>query len=154
MSKIGKELKGNRYTIIVFFMFLGLFIIGWLVFGFIMPNGDENKKYGNRLEDIEKAGQTITKDQTDKIVTAVEKKSFVKKASTSVEGRIINVIVEVKKDTSTEKAKGLSNTVLEAVSTEQKKLYDVQLLIKSEDEKSKNYPIIGYKNSSDKAFAF
>ena len=154
MSKIGKELKGNRYTIIVFFMFLGLFIIGWLVFGFIMPNGDENKKYGNRLEDIEKAGQTITKDQTDKIVTAVEKKSFVKKASTSVEGRIINVIVEVKKDTSTEKAKDLSKTVLEAISTEQKKLYDVQLLIKSEDEKSKNYPIIGYKNSSDKSFAF
>ena len=154
MSSIGKELKGNRYTILVFFLFLGMFIIGWLVFGFIMPNGDENKKYGNRLEDIEKAGQTITKEQTDKIVSAVEKKSFVKKASTSVEGRIINVIVEVKKDTSLEKAKGLSETVLGAISVNQKKLYDIQLLIKNENAKNKDYPIIGYKNSSGKAFAF
>ena len=154
MSKIGKELKGNRYTILVFFLFLGLFIIGWLIFGFIMPNGDENKKYGNRLEDIEKAGLTITKEQTDKIVSAVEAKSFVKTASTSVEGRIINVIVEVKSGTSVDKAKGLSDTVLGAISVKQKKLYDVQLLIKSENAKSKDFPIIGYKNSSDNGFAF
>ena len=154
MSKIGKELKGNRYTILVFFLFLGMFVIGWVVFGFIMPNGDENKKYGNRLEDIEKADQMITKEQTDKIVSAVEKKSFVKKASTTVEGRIINVIVEVKEDTSTDKAKGLSETVLDSISKEQVKLYDVQLFIKNEDAKNKKYPIMGYKNSSDKKFAF
>ena len=154
MSNIRKELRENKYTVLVFFIFLGLFIIGWFVFGLIMPNGDENKKYGNRLDDIEEAGQMITKEQTDKIVEAVEKKSFVNKASTSVEGRIINVIVEVKKNTSTSTAKALDSVVLEAISTEQKKLYDVQLLIKSENEKSKDFPIIGYKNSSDKGFVF
>lgn len=151
---VGKELKQNKYTVLVFFIFLGLFIIGWLVFGLIMPNGDENKKYGNRLDDIEKANQMITKDQTDKIIEAVEKKNFVNKATTSVEGRIINVIVEVKKGTTTDTAKTIDDVVLGAISNEQKKLYDVQLLIKSENTKSTNFPIIGYKNSSDKGFVF
>ena len=119
-----------------------------------MPNGDENKKYGNRLEDIEKAGQLITKEQTDKIVSSVEKKSFVKNATTSVEGRIINVIILVKSGTSTNTAKALGDVVLDAISDKQKKLYDVQLLIKSENEKSTNFPIIGYKNNVDKGFTF
>ena len=153
-SKIRKELKDNKYTVLVFCIFLGLFIIGWLVFGLIMPNGDENKKYGNRLDDIEEAGQTITKEQTDKIIEAVEKKNFVNRASTTVEGRIINVIVEVKKNTSTSTAKSLDSVVLDAISSEQKKLYDVQLLIKNENEKAKGFPMIGYKNSSDKGFVF
>lgn len=153
-KKIRKELKENRYTIIVFCIFLGLFIIGWLVFGLIMPNGDENKKYGNRLDDIEEANAMITKEETDKIVTAVEKKSYVKNASISVEGRIINVIVEVKKSTSTSTAKSLDSVVLGAISDKQKKLYDVQLLIKNENNKAKDYPMIGYKNSSDKGFVF
>lgn len=149
-----KEFKKNRYTMIVFFIFLGLFIIGALIFSIVMPSTDENKKYGNRLEDIEKAGAMITKDETAKIVDAVEKKSFVKSASTSVEGRIINVIVEVKDGTDVKTAKTLDKVILDAVSDKQKKLYDIQLFLKNENEKAKGYPTIGYKNSSDKRFVF
>lgn len=149
-----KELKKNRYTMIVFCIFLGLFILGALIFSIVMPSTDENKKYGNRLEDIEKAGAVITKDETAKIVDAVEKKNFVKSASTSVEGRIINVIVEVKDGTDIKEAKTLDKVVLDAVSDKQKKLYDIQLFLKNENGKAKGYPAIGYKNSSDKGFAF
>lgn len=154
MSNIFKELGKNKYTMLVFFIFLGLFIMGWLVFGIVMPNGDENKKYGNRLEDIEKAGATITKDDTSKIVTAVEKKDFVKSASTNVEGRIINVIVETKKGTSVKNAKSLGDVILDSMSDTHKKYYDVQLFVKNENEKEQGFPMIGYKNSSDKGFAF
>lgn len=154
MAKIGKEFKENRYTVLVFIIFLILFIIGWVIFGLIMPNGDENKKYGNRLDDIREQNALITSDETDKIVSAVKKKSFVKEASVSVEGRIINVIVEVKSGTTTNTAKELDKVVLSAISDKQKKLYDVQLLIKSENTKSTNFPIIGYKNNVDKGFTF
>jgi len=149
-----KELKRNKYTMIVFFIFLGLFILGAIVFSIVMPSTDENKKYGNRLDDIEEAGAVITKDETAKIESAVKNKSFVNSASTSVEGRIINVIVEVKKGTDVKDAKSLGNTVLDAISDKQKKLYDVQLFLKNEDKDAKGYPMIGYKNSSDKGFVF
>ena len=154
MSNIMKELKKNKYTMLVFFIFLGLFIIGWLVFGLVMPNGDENKKYGNRLEDIEKAGAVIKEDDTSKIVEAVEKKDFVKDASTNVEGRIVNVIVEVKKGTSVKNARSLGDTILDSMTDKHKKYYDVQLFVKNENEKEEGFPMIGYKNSSDKGFAF
>lgn len=154
MSKVGKELKQNKYTVLVFVIFLVLFIIGWFVFGLIMPNGDENKKYGNRLDDIRKANALITKSETDKIVEAVKKKSFVKNASSTVEGRIINIIIEVNKDTTVDTAKTIGSVVLDAISDKQKKLYDVQLFIKSENTKSTKFPIIGYKNSVDKGFKF
>lgn len=160
-NNFGKELKHNKYTILVFFIFLGLFVIGWIVFGLIMPNGDENKKYGNRLDDIiseydndPKKVEQAVKDTGDKIVSDLKKKSFVKDASISVEGRIINVIVEVSSKTSVDTAKTLSNVVLDAVNDKQKKLYDLQLFIKNENTKSKEFPIIGYKNSSDKKFVF
>ena len=153
-KKVGKELKENKYTILVFVIFLILFIIGWVIFGLIMPNGDENKKYGNRLDDIKEQNALITDEETGKIVSAVKAKSFVKEASTTVEGRIINVIIEVKANTKVDTAKNISEVVLGAISDKQKKLYDVQLFIKSEDEKSKDYPIIGYKNSVDKGFTF
>lgn len=149
-----KELKKNKYTLIVFFIFLGLFIVGAVVFSIVMPSGNDNEKYGNRLDDIKKAGLTITKEETSKIVESVEKVSYVKSASTSVEGRIINVIVTVKDKTSVKEAKALDKTVLASISDKQKKLYDVQLLIKNENEKAKDFPMIGYKNSSDKGFVF
>lgn len=149
-----KELRRNKYTVTVFIIFLGLFIIGWVLFGLIMPSGDQNEKYGNRLDDIKAANAMLKDSDTAKIVEAVKKKSFVKQASTNVEGRIINVIVEVKKGTSVKDAKTLGNVTLDALSDKHKKLYDVQLLVKSEDSKDTNFPIIGYKNSSDKGFAF
>ena len=64
------------------------------------------------------------------------------------------VIVLVKNGTTTGTAKELGSVVLGAISDKQKKLYDVQLLIKSENTKSTNFPIIGYKNNVDKGFTF
>lgn len=148
-----KEVKGNKYTLIVFFIFLGLFILGSIVFAIVMPKGG-NEKYGNRLDDIKKDNAEITSSQTDKIVEEVKKKGFVVKCSTNIEGRIINVIVEVKKDTSSKDAKGLGSVVLGAIPDKQKKYYDVQLFLKNENSEAKDYPMIGYKNSSDKDFVF
>lgn len=153
VNKILDELKKNRYTVVVFCIFLALFIMGWAVFGLVMPKNDE-LKYGNRLDDIKEANAEITKSDTDKIIESVKKKDYVKEASTDVEGRIINVIVEVKKDTSIKTAKELGSVVLSAISDKQKKLYDVQLFIKNENKDAKDFPTIGYKNSSDKDFVY
>ena len=50
-NKLIKELKQNKFTTIVFCIFLGLFLIGWLLFGLVMPKNGE-PVYGNRLDGI------------------------------------------------------------------------------------------------------
>lgn len=150
-DKLIKELKQNKFTTIVFCLFLGLFLIGWLVFGLVMPkNGTPN--YGNRLDGIEEV--EVTKDQTSSLVAELKSKDYVTNASTHVSGKIINVLVETKKGTKTSTAKTLGKVVLKAFDEKQIKFYDIQLFLTNEDNNAKGYPLIGYKNSTDKKFVF
>ena len=159
-NKILKELKRNKYTVIVFCIFLGLFIIGWLVFGLVMPkNNDE--KYGSRLDpikteynnDMEKAKEESEKAES-KIIESVKKKDYVSSASAETKGKKIDIIVEVESNTSVKTAKELCDIVLKNTDDKIKKLYDMQLFIKNEKEDVKGFPMIGYKNAKDKDFAF
>lgn len=159
MSSILKELRKNRYTIIVFFIFLGLFLIGWAVFGLVMPKNN-GEQYGNRLDDIKEEYGSLEKAQEsanevgEKIINEIKKKSYVKDAKIDVKGKIINIIIEVKSDARAKTTKELGDIVLKTADDKTKKLYDFQLFIKNENKKAKGFPIIGYKNSSDKGFVF
>ena len=159
-NKILKELKQNKYTVIVFCIFLGLFIISWLVFGLVMPkNNDE--KYGTRLDpikaeynnDMQKAKEDADEAE-NKIVEALKKKDFVTSASADTKGKKMDIVVEVKSNTSAKTAKELGDVVLKSTDDKIKKLYDLQLFIKNEKEDAKEFPMIGYKNAKDKSFAF
>ena len=89
-EKLIKELKQNKFTTIVFCIFLGLFLIGWLLFGLVMPKNGK-PVYGNRLEGIEKV--EVSKEQTSDLVKELKSKDYVTSASTHISGRISNVIV-------------------------------------------------------------
>lgn len=150
-NKLIKELKQNKFTTIVFCMFLGLFLIGWILFGLVMPKKGE-PVYGNRLDGIEEV--EVTSGQTEELVKELKDKDYVVSASTHVSGRIINVLVETKKGTKPYTAKSLRTVVLKAFEKDQIDFYDIQLFITNENDKTKDYPIIGYKNASDKNFVF
>ena len=159
-NKILKELKQNKYTVIVFCIFLGLFIIGWLVFGLVMPkNTDE--KYGTRIDpikaeynnDMKKAKQDSDKAENT-IVESVKKKDYVTSASAETKGKKIDIVVEVKSNTSAKTARELGDVVLKNTDDKIKKLYDMQLFIKNEKEDAKEFPMKGYKNDKDKNFDF
>ena len=145
------ELKENKFTTIVFCIFLGLFLIGWLLFGLLMPKKGE-PVYGNRLEGIEKV--EVTNAQTSDLIKELKNEDFVISASTHISGRIINVIVETKKGTKVSSAKSLGKIVLKSFDQEQLDFYDIQLFLNNEDQDAKGYPLIGYKNSKDKNFLF
>ena len=151
MKKLLDELKKNKFTTIVFFIFLVLFIIGWIAFGLVMPKTGK-PVYGNRLDGIEKV--QVTDTETNDLIKELKEKKYVTTASTHVSGKIINVLFEVEKGTSKSKAKSLKDEVLKAFTDDQKKFYDIQLFITNENKDAKGYPIIGYKNSTDKNFAF
>ena len=150
-NKLMKELKENKFTTIVFLIFLGLFLIGALIFGLVTPKTGK-PIYGNRLDGIEKV--EVTKDQTNELVKNLKDKDYVTSASTHISGKIINVLIETKKGTSIKKAKTLKTIVLKAFEEDQKKFYDIQLFITNENKDAKGYPVIGYKNSSEKNFVF
>lgn len=150
-NKLISELKQNKFTVIVFCIFLTLFIIGWVIFGLVMPKTGQ-PVYGNRLEGIEEV--KVTEDQTADLVAELKSKDYVTNASVHINGRIINVLVETKKGTSTAAAKSLTKVVLKAFEDEQKNFYDIQLFLTNENETAKGYPMIGYKNSSAKKFVF
>jgi len=151
LNKLLKELKENKYTTIVFCLFLGLFLIAWIVYGMVMPKTG-TPVYGNRLEGIEKV--ELTESDTSKIVKNLKDEDIVTSASTHLSGKILNVIVEVKDKTSEKKAKGLKKQAIETLTKEQLAFYDVQLFLTNENKEAKGYPIIGYKSSSEKDFAF
>ena len=109
INKLLKELKQNKFTVVVFCIFLGLFLLGWLVFGLVMPKSGE-PVYGNRLEGIEEV--KITEDQTSDLVKELKSKDYVVTASVHIKGRIVNVLVETKKGTKTSTAKTLNKIVL------------------------------------------
>ena len=150
-NKLMKELKENKFTTIVFLIFLGLFLIGALIFGLVMPKTGK-PIYGNRLDGIEKV--EVTNDQTNELVKNLKDKDYVTSASTHISGKIINVLIETKEGTSIKKAKTLKTIVLKAFEEDQKKFYDIQLFITNENKDAKGYPVIGYKNSSEKNFVF
>lgn len=150
-NKIINELKGNKFTTIVFCMFLGLFLIGAIAFGLVMPKTG-TPVYGNRLDGIEEV--EVTTDQTNELIKNLKEEDFVVSASTHISGKIINVLVETKEGTTVKKSKTLKDIVLKAFEDEQKSFYDIQLFITNEKDDANGYPIIGYKNSSAKSFSF
>lgn len=150
-SKLLKELKQNKYTTIVFCIFLGLFLLAWILYGMVMPKTG-SPVYGNRLDGIEKV--ELKEKDTNEIVTDLESKDIVNSASVHISGKIINILVEVKEGTKVASAKELRTVAIKSLSEEELAFYDIQIFITNEKSDAKGYPLIGYKSSLDKKFVF
>ena len=150
-SKLLNELKQNKYTTIVFCIFLVLFLIAWILYGMIMPSAGK-PVYGNRLDGIEKV--ELTEKDTEGIVKKLEEDKMVNSASVHISGKIVNVLIEVKGDTKVSNAKKLSDIAIKDLEKEELAFYDIQVFITNEDKEAKGYPIVGYKSSSSKKFIF
>ena len=145
------ELKKNKYTIIVFVIFVILFILGWMLFGLVMPKTG-SPVYGDRLKKIE--GIEVKDDQSKKIIDDLKAKDFITDATIDIKGAIVNVIVTVKEKTEVKTAKEAGDIILKVLDDKQKSAYDVQLFVKNEKDNINGYPFIGYKNSSEKGFTY
>ena len=129
----------------------------------ILPSG--SSKYGNRLDGIKKI--TFGKTEKNKIIDKIKNDEKVTKADIDVEGRIINVIFNVTKETSKDDAKKIANESLGSISDEVKSFYDIQFMISKKDEdvqkttkedgtveEKTEFPIMGYKNIKSKGIVW
>lgn len=140
MKKYRKQIK---IGFIVLFIILILLII-WL---FVVPSFKSNK-YGDRLKEIDK--HEISKEVISKIKEKSSSNDSVIKIDYHKEGRILNFTVTVDSNFGVDQLKEFLNSMLGEIDSEDQKYYDIQFFVDSND-KSSNYPLIGYKNkNSDK----
>lgn len=160
INKIKKLLKNK--TFVIFLILLVVLIVCLILLrGVFFPGHGSN--YGNRLDGINKI-KFADKDQKS-VTDSISADDKVKSAKMNIHGKIINVIFDVNKDVSKDDARNIANASLEKFSDEVKGFYDIQFIItKSEEEGtevqvtkddgttateiSKEFPIMGYKNSN------
>ena len=140
MKKYKKQIK---IGLIVLFIILILLMI-WL---FIIPSF-RTGKYGDRLKEINK--YKVSNDVINKIKDKSSSNDSVLKIDYHREGRILNFTVTVDSNLGLDQAKEFVNGMIAEIGEDEQKYYDIQVFVDSND-KSDNYPIIGYKNkNSDK----
>lgn len=141
-----KNKKGIKIGLIVFFILI-IVVSVWL---FALPAFKTNK-YGNRLDGINK--HKISNDVISKIKAKSSDNDSVEKIDYHKEGRILNFIIMVDSNYGIDQAKEFANGILSEINDEDKKYYDIQVLIKTKD-KSDVYPIIGYKSKNSDGFNY
>ena len=147
MKKFIKEHKKQCIIGGIIFLVLFFTIIIWL---FIVPVFSNNK-YGDRLKDIE--NHEISSSSIDKIENTLKENQQVKDVTYHNEGRILNFIITVSNEMTSDDAKKLCDTISENLSDDDKSYYDIQVLIDTEEEND-NYPIAGYKHKTEDKFEY
>ena len=150
MDFVNKIAKNKvKLLLIAIIVLVVIFVVSMIIF---FTDNSINPTYGHRLDGIEDV--KINKSESNKMVEEIKKESSVKDVSYNVKGKIVNVIITVSKDTSVKSAKELASKVTGCYEKDQVSFYDFQVFIKSEDENSKSFPIIGYKKASSNSFSF
>lgn len=146
-----KFIKKNKFTILVIVIFIVLVTLAAVVKNMFFINSGQ-PVYGNRLDGIEDV--EITDSQYKDLEKKLKENKSVVAVESNLDGKIINVIVSVKDDTSKKDAKKLADVVVGNFDKKQLAFYDIQMFIKKEDEKQNDFPIIGYKYHSKESFSW
>lgn len=144
MKKVTKFIKNHKLLILLGILLL-LFLVFCVKIVLTFTRSDEVVLYGNRLDGA--PTETIDKNKMSKKIT--EKiESDATKAEVRVQGRIINIIITLKDDTSRDKGKELAKNAIDEFSDKEKEYYDFQVFVNrtSERDDSNQFPFVGYKH--------
>ena len=130
-----------------------LVLIGVVVFGLVkvvMPD-EEISLYGNRQEGV----VSIPDARMTETINLIKESEFINSANAYVGGvLIVNIIIDVKKDTKLLLIESMLDKVLELYTDDEKKGYDFQVFVtcKEDTEENSAFPIIGYKHKTSLSF--
>ncbi len=146
-------LKKHKFKVIGLTVFAIIMILAFFgIKEMIYPNSSKDL-YGNRLNGIEDV--VIKEDTISVIKDLILETKKVNNIKYSLQGRIMKFIIDVKKDTSLVDAESLSDSIIEALSTEQQSYYDIQVyLICNESKETEIYPVIGSKHKDSLTFVW
>lgn len=147
MKKFIKTHKKQCLMGLIAFLTILFLALIWL---FIIPLFSNNK-YGDRLKNISQ--HEISSSEVEKIKKSLKENDKVLKVTYHKEGRILNFVITVDNSMSVDDAKKLCDKIAESIKKNDRKYYDIQVLIDSKED-SDNYPIAGYKNKNNDSFSF
>lgn len=143
-------IRKNKFVIIAIGVFLILVIVAFQVVNMFFP-AEGTALYGDRLDGIQDV--ELTDNKLNDISSTLEENEAVKKASISVQGKIVEVIITAQDDTSLDTAKGLNTIVLDALDEDEEAFYDIQIFV-TKDTEATDFPIIGYKHHAKDSFSW
>ena len=143
-------IRKNKFVIIPIGVFLILVVVAFRVFNMFFP-AEGTALYGDRLDGIQDV--ELTDNKLNDISSTLEENEAVKKASVSVQGKIVEVIITAQDDTSLDTAKGLNTIVLDALDEDEEAFYDIQIFV-TKDTEATDFPIIGYKHHAKDSFSW
>ena len=145
--------KNRVFIILMAIVVICAAIIIFLLAKYVI-NSNTGNKYGNRLDGIQDV--VISKDKKSEMATTLEKEEIVNSVTVNVHGKVINFVIDFKKDATVDQAKSIAVKCLDFFEEEYRNFYDLQFLCqkselkeekedKEEDKESKDvFPIIGY----------
>lgn len=144
LNNIKKWFKSHKNLSIV----LGVTIVIALVLIFsittivniIMPDTRESV-YGDRCKIAEK--YKVDSKKEDELKSFFKKYEFVTFNALDVKCNLIDIVITVPDKTSFNDVKNMSKELLKVFSADQLRTYDIELLVKSDNENSENYPQVG-----------
>ena len=144
--------KQHKYWFIAVGIILLLMIISFIAIkDSLFPNSSKSV-YGNRLDGINDV--RIDNDRFDKLKQTLNANEKVESTSIYLKGKIIDVIIDVKKDVDHVSSKALAETIMTEFSDAEKAYYDFQVYIACKDDENDLYPIIGYKHRTSNNFVW
>lgn len=147
-----KFVKKHKYAFITASVFLVLFILAIFAMKSLLYPDDKKSIFGSRLDGIE--DMEVSTKTINKIKSELKEEKFVLDVNYNLEGRRMNFIVSVELKTDLITAKTAGDIILENLTDEEKKYYDIQLYLKdnSKEEVESLYPLIGYKHKTSVNF--
>ncbi len=143
-----KKMERTIVLVVAICFFVLVFVFYKLV---LSQTTDTQAIYGDRLDGIEEV--KISKTKKEEIANSIKEVGNNKNVKVTIQGKIINVMITINDDVTRDSAKGLADKVLEKLSEDEKRFYDIQVFIKKDVEDAQ-LPIIGYHHPKKNGFSW
>lgn len=140
-----KFISEHKFAIFTVVMLLIIIILGVALFRFLVPNYDLDE-YGNRCDKSNKI--KIEESRINEMKTAIGENENVNSIEYLSQCSLIDITINIKDDMEKDAAKELAKQAVTYFSEEQKGVYDIQITIISDNDKSEKYPIMGTKHKT------
>lgn len=127
MNKIKNWVMKNKGLTIVIALAIVLFVILLIIMLELLLGGSSNK-YGDRLDGINEV--KISDDTYNEVKEEVNSTDLVEDISIRLQGKIIYTTINLKSDTSIDKAKEIASNTLDNYSEEELAFYDFSFFLK------------------------
>ena len=146
-----KIIKNNMVTIFVIIVFIAcMFVLAY--FKSLYWDNNDKANYGDRTE--ENFNHPFDEDEIVEIKNNIEKDESVLSTKLTLQGRTIQLIVNVKDDLSVKDAKSKGTEFLKFFTEDELSYYAIQIYFAKEDKTQNNFPIIGYKHYNDEKLSW